>query len=93
MMREGSRYRSFIETRNEVFKGEVKDLEKSFMKLLVSVFPADYAKVQELILETGYSKEDILSLIDRTVGRNNKTDFLYKGKHRQEHDKLYKKKK
>lgn len=93
MMREGSRHRSFIETRNEVFKDEVRDLEKSFMELLVSEFPGQYGKVENFILEAGYSKEDIPSLIDRTVGRDNKTDFLYKGKHRQEHDKLYRKKK
>lgn len=93
LMREGSRHRSFIEKRNEVFKDQVKELERPFMKLLVSAFPGNYGKVQELILEAGYSKEDIPSLIDRTVGRDNKTDFLYKGKHRQEHDKLYRKKK
>lgn len=93
LVREGSRHRSFIETRNEVFKDQVKELERSFMKLLVSAFPGNYGKVQELVLEAGYSKEDIPSLIDRTVGRDNKTDFLYKGKHRQEHDKLYRKKK
>ena len=93
MVREGSRHRSFIETRNEVFKDEVKDLEKSFMELLVSEFPGQYGKVENFILEAGYSKEDISNLIDRTVGRNSKTDFLYKGKHRSEHDRLYKKKK
>lgn len=93
MVREGSRHRSFIETRNEVFKDEVKDLEKSFMELLASEFPGQYGKVGEFILEAGYSKEDIPSLIDRTVGRSSKTDFLYKGKHRAKHDRLYKKKK
>ena len=40
-----------------------------------------------------YSEEDIPGLIDRTVGRDEKTDFLYQGKHRQKHDKLYRKKK
>ena len=93
MVREGSRRRSFIETRNEVFKDEVKDLEKSFMKLLVSEFPGQYGKVENFILEAGYSKEDIPNLIDRTVGRSDKTDFLYKGKHRAKHDRLYRKKK
>lgn len=83
----------FIETRNEVFKDEVRDLEKSFMELFVSVFPGDYASIQEVILDAGYSKEDIPNLIDRTVGRDSKTDFLYKGKHRQKHDRFYKKKK
>lgn len=38
-------------------------------------------------------EEDIPGLIDRTVGRDEKTDFLYQGKHRQKHDKLYRKKK
>jgi len=92
LMREGSSHRSFIETRNEVFKDEVKGLERSFMKLLVSEFPGQYGKVENFILEAGYSKEDIPGLIDRTVGRDEKTDFLYKGKHRQKHDKLYRKK-
>lgn len=93
LMREGSHQRSFIETRNEVFEDQVKGLEKSFMKLLVSEFPGQYGKVENFILEAGYSKEDIPGLIDRTVGRDHKTDFLYKGKHRQKHDKLYRKKK
>ncbi len=93
LMREGSSHRSFIETRNEVFGDEVKHLEKALMKLLVSEFPGQYGKVENFILEAGYSKEDIPGLIDRTVGRDEKTDFLYKGKHRQKHDKLYRKKK
>ena len=92
-MREGSSHRSFIETRNEVFGDEVKHLEKALMKLLVSEFPGQYGKVENFILEDGYSKEDIPGLIDRTVGRDEKTDFLYQGKHRQKHDKLYRKKK
>ena len=78
---------SFIETRNEVFGDEVKHLEKALIKLLVSEFPGQYGKVENFILEAGYSKEDIPGLIDRTVGRDEKTDFLYKGKHRQKHDK------
>ena len=93
LMREGSSHRSFIETRNEVFGDEVKHLEKALMKLLVSEFPGQYGKVENFILEAGYSKEDIPGLIDRTVGRDEKTDFLYKGKHRQKHDKLYREKK
>ncbi len=84
---------SYIRSRNIVVEDEIKYNEKVFMKLLVTEFPGQYGKVENFILEAGYSKEDIPGLIDRTVGRNKKTDFLYKGKHRQEHDKLYRKKK
>lgn len=84
---------SYIRARNMVVEDEIKYNEKVFLKLLVSEFPGQYGKVENFILEAGYSKEDIPGLIDRTVGRNNETDFLYKGKHRQKHDKLYRKKK
>ena len=84
---------SFINSRNQVIEDETKDLEKSFMEILVSIFPGKYSKVEEFLLQAGYTKEEIPNLIDRTVGRNNKTDFLYKGKHRLAHDRLLKKKK
>lgn len=84
---------SFINTRNQVFEDEVKELEKTFMEILVAVFPGNYANAEEFLLKAGYSKEDIPALIDRTVGRNSKTDFLYKGKHRSNHDRLLRKKK
>lgn len=84
---------SFINTRNHVSEDKVKFLEEEFMGILVSVFPDSYSKVEAFILKAGYTKEDIPGLIDRTMGRSKKTDFLYKGKHRQEHDRLFKKKK
>ncbi len=93
LVHEGTYHHSFIKTRNEVCKDEIKDMEKSFMEILVSVLPGKYSKVEEFLLQAGYSKEEIPNLIDRTVGRNNKTDFLYKGKHRLAHDRLLKKKK
>ena len=83
---------SYIRSRNMVVEDEIKYNEKVFLELLVSEFPGQYGKVENFILEAGYSKEDIPNLIDRTVGRSSKTDFLYQGKHRSEHDRLYKKK-
>ena len=80
LMNEVATGESFINTRNQVFEDEVKELEKTFMEILVSVFPGNYANMEEFLLKAGYSKEDIPDLIDRTVGRNSKTDFLYKGK-------------
>lgn len=83
---------SFIEARNVMVEDEVKHLEKVFMELLVSEFPGQYSKVEEFLLQSGYTREDIPNLIDRTVGREPQTDFLYQGRHRVEHDRLLKKK-
>lgn len=83
---------SFIEARNVMVEDEVKHLEKVFMELLVSEFPGQYSKVEEFLLQSGYTRGDIPNLIDRTVGREPKTDFLYQGRHRVEHDRLLKKK-
>lgn len=84
---------SFINSRNIIVKDEVKYLEKAFMEQLVAEFPGKYAQVKNFLLEAGYAGEDIPGLIDRTVGRDAKTDFLYQGRHRVEHDRLLKKKK
>ena len=84
--------KSFINARNIIVKDEVNYLEKVFMELLVAEFPGTYAKVEDFLLKAGYSREDIPGLIDRTVGRDAKTDFLYQGRHRIEHDRLFKKK-
>ncbi len=83
---------SFIEARNVMVEDEVKHLEKVFMELLVSEFPGQYSKVEEFLLQSGYTREDIPNLIDHTVGREPQTDFLYQGRHRVEHDRLLKKK-
>ena len=83
---------SFIEARNVMVEDEVKHLEKVFMELLVSEFPGQYSKVEEFLLQSGYTREDIPNLIDHTVGREPETDFLYQGRHRVEHDRLLKKK-
>ena len=39
---------SFIEARNVMVEDEVKHLEKVFMELLVSEFPGQYSKVEEI---------------------------------------------
>lgn len=82
---------SFISSRNQAIKSEIEDLETFFMELLVLVFPNKYTTVSDYIIKSGYSKDEIPNLIDRTVGRSAKTDFLYRGEHRRRHDKLLQK--
>lgn len=84
---------SFINSRNQIIKNDIEDLENFFMEILVFVFPNKYTQVEKFLLQAGYFKEEIPNLIDRTVGRDNKTDFLYKGKHRFQNDRLLQKKK
>lgn len=60
--------------------------------LRLQSFPGQYAGMEEFLLKAGYSKEDIPCLIDRTAGRDSKTDFLYEDSHLVEHEWLLKKK-
>lgn len=84
---------SFINGRNEVSKHNIALLENFFMEILVSTFPGKYSTVTGFLLEAGFAEKDIPALIDRTVGRNKSTDFLYKGRHRLQHDRMLKNKK
>ena len=83
---------SFINRRNSFVEFVVPSIEKQYMETLVYIFPGRYNDVKEYILKAGYTEDEIPGLIDRTVGRDASTDFLYRGKHRQENDKLLKKK-
>ena len=83
---------SFINKRNSFVETVTPWMEPQFMRTLVHVFPGRYNDVKEYLLKAGYTEDEIPGLIDRTVGRDASTDFLYRGKHRQENDKLLKKK-
>ena len=72
----------------QILAGETPTVEKFAYQLAFNLIPQ-----VDVFTDNGYTKEEIPNLIDRTVGRNNKTDFLYKGKHRLAHDRLLKKKK
>ena len=65
--------------RNNAAKMRTDSLEKTFLNLLVEYFPGNAALVRKYIKLAGYSDKEIPNLIDRTVGRESKTEFLYKG--------------
>ena len=65
--------------RNNAAKMRTDSLEKTFLNLLVEYFPGNAALVRKYIKLAGYSDKEIPDLIDRTVGREPKTKFLYKG--------------
>lgn len=54
-------------------------LESTLLDLLVEYFPGNAAKVRKYIKLAGYSDKEIPGLIDRAIGRDSKTEFLYKG--------------
>ena len=47
LMNESCNRRVFYQHKKEVFEDEVKELEKTFMEILVSVFPSNYANMEE----------------------------------------------
>lgn len=70
--------------RNNAAKMRTDSLEKTFLNLLVEYFPGNAALVRKYIKLAGYSDKEIPDLIDRTVGREPKTKFLYKGARQKE---------
>ena len=65
--------------RNTSAKANMESQEETFLKLMVKFFPGNTAKVKKYIKLAGYQDRDIPALIDRTVGRTPRTEFLYKG--------------
>ena len=88
MVRQGCFGKGFITSRNDYVKTMIHCMEPQFMETLVHIFPGRYNDVKEYLLKAGYTEDEIPGLIDRTVGREASTDFLYRGKYRQENDKL-----
>lgn len=65
-------------------------LEEQFVEILIKYFPENANEVLKYIKMAGYQGTEISDLIDRTVGRNGKTEYLYKGRIGQEHKKKMK---
>ena len=55
-------------------------MEKDFLTMLVNCLPGKRGEVVKYIRLAGYKDNEINGLIDRTVGRDAKTEFLYKGR-------------
>ena len=61
-------------------RSNVEYMEKRFVPGLVENFPGQKADVFKYLRMAGYDDSEIDALIDRTVGREPKTEFLYKGR-------------
>ena len=59
---------------------------------LLEIYPDRYAPIEKFLLDSGFNKEEINTLIDQAAGRSPKTEFLYQGKHRRDNDKIRRKK-
>lgn len=64
-----------------------KRLESAFVEMLVRFYPGQAGEVIKYLKKAGYADGEIGDLIDRTVGRDGRTEFLYKGDRARKHDK------
>lgn len=60
----------------------LKRIEKTYVDMLVRFYPGKAAQVKKHMKQAGYTDKEIPDLIDRTVGRTERTEFLYKGSSR-----------
>ena len=67
-----------------------KRLEPAFVEMLVRFYPGQAGEVVKYLKKAGYADQEIGDLIDRTVGRDGKTEFLYKGGRGRQHDRKIK---
>ena len=63
-----------------------KRLEPAFVGMLVRFYPGQAGEVVKYLKKAGYADQEIGDLIDRTVGRDGRTEFLYKGDRGRQHD-------
>ncbi len=68
------------QNRNIHITNDIKMLESYFVPTLVELFPGKKGEVLRYIRMAGYKDNQIDELIDRTVGRDSTTEFLYKGR-------------
>jgi hypothetical protein len=66
--------------RNMEIKNTVERMEEDFVPTLVRLFPGKKGEVIKYIRMAGYQEGEINDLVDRTVGRDSSTEFLYKGR-------------
>lgn len=80
---EGVNYRNHLgrlRTRNEIIKFKIDSLEEDFVPMLVRYFSNKAKDVRKCLKMAGYENREANDLIDRSIGRNPKTEFLYKGR-------------
>lgn len=71
---------SILERRNTVINSFISSiLEEQFVDMLMQYYPNNPGEVLKSVKMAGYEGSEILELIDRTVGRNFKTEYLYQG--------------
>ncbi len=85
----GSGYRNEDSNDNGKYHLE-KRLEPAFVEMLVRFYPGQAGEVVKYLKKAGYADQEIGDLIDRTVGRDGKTEFLYKGGRGRQHDRKIK---
>lgn len=71
-----------IRTRNEIIKFKIDSLEEDFVPMLVRYFPNKAKDIRKYLKMAGYENREANTLIDRSIGRNSKTEFLYQGRPR-----------
>lgn len=69
-----------LQTRNEIIKVKIDALEEDFVPMLVRYFSNKAKDVRKYLKMAGYENREANDLIDRSIGRNPKTDFFYKGR-------------
>ena len=66
--------------RNRSMKRIIEEwLEKRLIRILAGYFPGRTAEARRYIRMAGYEDREINGLVDRTLGRTGKTEFLYRG--------------
>ena len=68
------------ENRNNDFKNNLEFLEKTFVEQLVRYYSKNKKEVYHHLISAGYTAKEIPALIDRTVGKDANTEFLYQGR-------------
>lgn len=67
--------------RNQSMKFWLEEwLEEDFVRILVGYFPGRTAEARRYIRLAGYGDGEIDALVDRTLGRSERTEFLYRSK-------------
>lgn len=77
--------------RNTLIKSHLELMENDFIKMLINIYPDNAHSVYKYIHMAGYEGDEPGELIDRTVGRSAKTEYLYQGKNGHRHDRKVKK--
>lgn len=57
----------------------VEDMEEDFVSLLVKCYPTKALEVKKYLRMAGYDDRQIPDLLDRTIGKIPKTNYLYRG--------------